>query len=49
MGLPEGCLFFQQVRTLWPFPDAAYSMRGDALGLCYAAWERAEDDAANAA
>jgi FAD/FMN-containing dehydrogenase len=32
-----------------PFPDAAYSMRGDALLLCYAVWERAEDDAANAA
>lgn len=32
-----------------PFPDAAYSMRGDALVLCYARWERPEDDAANAA
>jgi FAD/FMN-containing dehydrogenase len=32
-----------------PFPDAAYSMRADALLLCYAVWERREDDAANAA
>jgi len=32
-----------------PFPDAAYSMRGDALVLCYAVWERHEDDAANTA
>ena len=32
-----------------PFPDAAYSMSADALLLCYAVWERSEDDAANAA
>jgi FAD/FMN-containing dehydrogenase len=31
-----------------PFPDAAYSMRADALLLCYAIWDRPEDDAANA-
>jgi FAD/FMN-containing dehydrogenase len=30
-----------------PFPDAAYSMRADALLLCYAIWDRPEDDAAN--
>jgi FAD/FMN-containing dehydrogenase len=30
-------------------PDGAYSMTGDALLLCYAVWERVEDDAANAA
>jgi len=28
-----------------PFPDAAYSTRGSALVLCYALWERPEDDA----
>src|SRR5262249_56083159 len=27
--------------------DGAYSMTGDALLLCYAVWERPEDDAAN--
>ncbi len=32
-----------------PLPDAAYSMGGDALLLCYAIWERPEEDAANAA
>jgi FAD/FMN-containing dehydrogenase len=32
-----------------PYPDGAYSMTGDALMLCYAVWERPEDDAANAA
>lgn len=32
-----------------PMPDAAYSMAGDALLLCYAVWERHDDDAANAA
>jgi FAD/FMN-containing dehydrogenase len=32
-----------------PFPDGAYSMTGDALLLCYAIWERPEDDAANSA
>ncbi len=32
-----------------PLPDCAYSMSGDALLLCYAIWERPEDDAANAA
>jgi FAD/FMN-containing dehydrogenase len=32
-----------------PFPDAAYSMRADALLLCYAIWDRSQDDAANAA
>jgi hypothetical protein len=32
-----------------PFPDAAYSMRADALVLCYAHWERPDDDAAHAA
>jgi FAD/FMN-containing dehydrogenase len=31
-----------------PLPDAAFSMRGNALLLCYAIWERPEDDAANA-
>jgi FAD/FMN-containing dehydrogenase len=30
-------------------PDGAYSMTGDALMLCYAIWERPEDDAANGA
>ncbi|MGH8014117.1 MAG: FAD-binding oxidoreductase [Candidatus Binataceae bacterium] len=30
-----------------PLPDGAYSMTADALLLCYAVWERAEDDAAN--
>jgi FAD/FMN-containing dehydrogenase len=29
------------------FPDAAYSMTGDSLVLCYGIWERAEDDAVN--
>jgi FAD/FMN-containing dehydrogenase len=29
--------------------DGAYSMTGDALMLCYAIWERAEDDAVNRA
>jgi FAD/FMN-containing dehydrogenase len=32
-----------------PLPDGAYSMAADALLLCYAVWERSEDDAANAA
>lgn len=32
-----------------PFPDGAYSMSGDALLICYAIWERSEDDAANIA
>jgi FAD/FMN-containing dehydrogenase len=32
-----------------PLPDSAYSMTGDALMLCYAIWERPEDDAANGA
>jgi FAD/FMN-containing dehydrogenase len=32
-----------------PLPDGAYSMTGDALLLCYAVWERREDDAANIA
>jgi FAD/FMN-containing dehydrogenase len=32
-----------------PFPDGAYSMRADALLLCYAVWERPQDDAANIA
>ncbi len=32
-----------------PLPDGAYSMAGDALALCYAVWERPEDDTANAA
>jgi FAD/FMN-containing dehydrogenase len=31
-----------------PFPDAAYSMRADALLLCYAIWDQPEDDAASA-
>jgi hypothetical protein len=31
-----------------PLPDAAFSMRGKALLLCYAIWERPEDDVANA-
>jgi len=30
-------------------PDGAYSITGDALLLCYAIWERPEDDAANRA
>jgi FAD/FMN-containing dehydrogenase len=30
-------------------PDAAYSMTGDALAICSAAWERPDDDAVNAA
>jgi FAD/FMN-containing dehydrogenase len=30
-------------------PDVAFSMTAQALLLCYAVWERAEDDAANAA
>jgi FAD/FMN-containing dehydrogenase len=30
-----------------PLPDGAYSMTGDALMLCYAIWERPEDDVAN--
>jgi FAD/FMN-containing dehydrogenase len=30
-------------------PDGAYSMTGDALLLCYAIWERPEDDSANSA
>src|SRR5262249_57743893 len=32
-----------------PLPDAAFSMTAGALLLCYATWERPEDDAANAA
>jgi FAD/FMN-containing dehydrogenase len=32
-----------------PLPDGAYSMSANALLLCYAIWERPEDDAANAA
>ena len=32
-----------------PLPDGAYSMAADALLLCYAVWERPEDNAANAA
>lgn len=32
-----------------PLPDGAYSMAADALLLCYAVWERPEDDAGNAA
>jgi FAD/FMN-containing dehydrogenase len=32
-----------------PLADGAYSMTGDALLLCYAIWERPEDDAANIA
>ena len=32
-----------------PLPDGAYSMTGDALMLCYAIWERPEDDLANRA
>jgi Catechol dioxygenase N terminus len=32
-----------------PLPDGAYSMTGDALMLCYAIWERPEDDVANRA
>jgi FAD/FMN-containing dehydrogenase len=32
-----------------PLPDGAYSMTGDALLLCYAIWERPEDDGANIA
>jgi FAD/FMN-containing dehydrogenase len=32
-----------------PLPDVAYSMTADALLLCYAIWERPEDDAANSA
>jgi len=31
-----------------PLPDCAYSMSGDALLICSAMWERAEDDAVNA-
>jgi FAD/FMN-containing dehydrogenase len=30
-----------------PFPDTAYSMRGNALALCYAVCEHAADDATN--
>ncbi len=32
-----------------PIPDAAFSMTAGALVLCYAIWEREEDDTANAA
>jgi FAD/FMN-containing dehydrogenase len=32
-----------------PRQDGAYSMTGDALMLCYAIWERPEDDAVNGA
>jgi FAD/FMN-containing dehydrogenase len=32
-----------------PLPDCAYSMRGDALLICSAIWERSEDDALNTA
>jgi FAD/FMN-containing dehydrogenase len=32
-----------------PLPDAAFSMTASALLLCYAIWERPEDDAANTA
>jgi FAD/FMN-containing dehydrogenase len=32
-----------------PLPYGAYSMTGDSLMLCYAIWERPEDDLANAA
>src|SRR5262249_29075833 len=32
-----------------PLPDAAFSMTGSALLLCYAIWERPEDDTANGA
>jgi FAD/FMN-containing dehydrogenase len=32
-----------------PLPDAAFSMTAGTLLLCYAIWERPEDDAANAA
>jgi FAD/FMN-containing dehydrogenase len=32
-----------------PLPDAAYSMTGDALLMCYATWESPEDDAVNRA
>ncbi len=32
-----------------PMADGAYSMSADALLLCYAVWEHAEDDGANAA
>lgn len=32
-----------------PLPDAAFSLRARALLLCYAIWERPEDDSANAA
>ncbi len=32
-----------------PLPDAAFSMTARALLLCYAIWERPEDDATNAA
>lgn len=36
-------------RGVSPLPDGAYSMTASALLLCYAIWERPEDDAANAA
>ena len=42
-------LSFRSGGTHAPLPDAAYSMTADALLLCYAVWERSEDDAANAA
>ncbi len=32
-----------------PLPDAAFSMTASALLLCYAIWERPENDAVNAA
>ena len=31
-----------------PLPDGAYSMTGDALMLCYAIWERPEDESLTA-
>jgi FAD/FMN-containing dehydrogenase len=45
----SGGFVFSTGKDRSPFPDGAYSMTGDALILCYAVWERPEDDAANAA
>jgi FAD/FMN-containing dehydrogenase len=45
----SGVFVFSTGKDRSPFPDGAYSMTGDALMLCYAVWERSEDDAANTA
>ncbi|MGH7905102.1 MAG: FAD-binding oxidoreductase [Candidatus Binataceae bacterium] len=43
------CVLHGSAAQAGPFPDAAFSMLGDVLVLCYAIWDRPVNDPANAA